>query len=238
MRARSRVEQLAARLLRQCDVLRVGADEVDVLVGGVFLVPRVAALGDEPEEPALRDFGAEGLDGLRRPGRRASQADGDVVLLRLEEEGVRVLAQHVLDRPDRDRAAVAQDFRRPDVPQLRLDPVVGAERDECVVAGPWWRPGLEIGHDDLDAGEERQLPLSRRGERRPQFDAGDAQAAAGQRKRRFARATADLDDARSGLQAGDREEIVEQRVRIRRPRALIQLRHPVERRASQHPVHE
>src|SRR5207302_1984505 len=92
-----------------------------------------------------------------------------------------------------------------------------------VVVGARRPPGLEVGVEDLDPGKEGE-PLARhRRERRAELDARDAEAAARKRERRLPGAAPDLDDARAHLQPGEFDEIVEERVRIRRTRAVVQI---------------
>jgi hypothetical protein len=86
------------------------------------------------------------------------------------------------------------------------------------------RPGLEVSLDDLDAGEPREVLPGLLGQARPEFHAGDQEAAAGQRDRGQARRTADFQQPVAASQAGQPDQLGEEFGGVFGPRLLIEPR--------------
>ena len=70
-------------------------------------------------------------------------------------------------------------------------------------------PPLEVGDDDAHVWEGRELRARPRRERRPELDARDRVAAAGEGQGRLACPAADLEDAGRRRKARERREVVE-----------------------------
>ena len=83
------------------------------------------------------------------------------------------------------------------------------ERDHGVEADAQRLPGLDRRVDDLDLWEAGELAPRDRGEPLAALDADDLDPALGERNRRLARSTGDLDGAAAVSQPGERDEIVE-----------------------------
>jgi hypothetical protein len=124
--------------------------------------------------------------------------------------------------PDSQVASRLQRTSRCEVAHLGVDPVPGGCGNHRGVRAGLTVPILEASLDDLHrvAGQVSSCPC---GQRRPGLERGDPQAAPGQRQRSLPWARTDLDDPITGLQAGDRDEPVEQPLRVLRAGLLVRL---------------
>lgn len=123
---------------------------------------------------------------------------------------------------DSQVASRLQRTSRCEVAHLGVDPVPGGCGNHSGVRAGLIVPILEASLDDLHrvAGQVSSCPS---GQRRPGLERGDPQAAPGQRQRSLPWARTDLEDPITGLQAGDRDEPVEQPLRVLRAGLLVQL---------------
>jgi len=120
--------------------------------------------------------------------------------------------KHVSRSPDGQVAAGAQRLPGSLVPDGRIDPVPG--RGRVHQAGRLIRPPfLERALDHLDS-ESGQVRTGGRGEFGAELDAGDPEPAPGQRAGSFTCGAAHLDQVVTRRQARQRDEVVEQGVRI------------------------
>jgi hypothetical protein len=228
-RASIRLRRRSWRRLRSRAVMsamrRIGLEDRDVLVCRVDHVPEMGASHCVVEEPAGLDLVAEIADGvrmLRSFGLHIRKHSG-VVLLHLLEDRVAVRRHHVLDLGDSQRAAVTEQRGGLLETQRRVDPVERRERDDGVEVRARRSQGLEVGIDHLDARERGQLAPRNGRELSSQFHRGDPVAALRERDRRLASAAADLQDARRIREGRERGKVVEERCRIARTGAVVQL---------------
>jgi hypothetical protein len=88
-------------------------------------------------------------------------------------------------------------------------------------------PRLEPFDLDLDR-EAGQVAACLLGELRAHLDADDGEAALEQRTGRLAGPRADLQQPVAGLEVGQRDEVVEQLIRVRGPRRVVKTRRHLE----------
>jgi hypothetical protein len=200
------------------------AEQLDVLLGAIDLLPVVLADPGHLEQPAGLDPGAVAFEFSRpRPGHPARPPLADLVVgvLDLAEERITSVRDHVPLRPQGQVPAGPQRRPGPLVTDGRVDPVPrrGREHQADRLVGP---PVLEPPLDYLDI-EPGQVPAGRRGELGAQFHAGDPESPPGQRQRRLAGGAPDLQQPVSGRQPGPRDQIVVQRLGIIGPDPMVDL---------------
>ncbi len=101
-----------------------------------------------------------------------------------------------------------------------IDPVPGGGRVDEIERFRLAFPRLE--GRDVDLGGQAREVLARAGrELRSQLDADNAKAAREQRPRRLAGRAADLEQARARLELRERDQVVEELLRIIRPRGVV-----------------
>ena len=114
----------------------------------------------------------------------------------------------------------------------------GRERDNRVEVGDRRLPDLELRIDDLDIREARQVPARQSRKLRAELDADDLEPALGEGNRRLARAGADLEQPGALGEPCERHELLERRVRVGGPDAVVELGHLLERRTQALPLGE
>jgi hypothetical protein len=102
--------------------------------------------------------------------------------------------------------------------------VKGCERDDGVESALRRLPRLKGRVDDLDVLELGQVAAGGRGELLAELDGDDPEAALGERSSRLAGAGPDLEDAPARGNAGELYQAVENLRRVRRARAIVELR--------------
>src|SRR5579884_1708166 len=223
------VEVLALCLLHR-DVPRERVQQRQVRVGVVGDLPDVAPHLHVAEVAALDDPRrvVGHLVGRRRwAGLVVALADGVVDVLDLGEERVEARRKAVMGGPEREVTAGTQEAMRLRIADRGIDPVPGRRGVDEVEAARLPLPLLERAAVHLDV-ETRERSPRMRGERLAELDADDPEAALGERPRRLAGGAADLEQPVARLEAGERDEVVEELGRVRRARRVVLLGHGVE----------
>ena len=101
-------------------------------------------------------------------------------------------------------------------------------RDDRVERYGWRWPLLECPDDDRDVREAGQFSTCNGREVRPQLDCRDLELPFRQRQRRLARSAPDLQHASAGTETGEVGQIIEQRGRVTRPGAVVELSRLIE----------
>jgi hypothetical protein len=145
----------------------------------------------------------------------------------LAEERITPVGKHVRLLPDGQVPTRAQRVGGPPVPDPRIDPLPGGSREhqaDRLLRPPVLEPPLH--HLDVEPG---QVPPRHRGQFPAQLHAGDPESAPRQRQRRLPRGASDLNQPIPGPQAGEGDQVLEQRFRVIRPRPMVALGGLVER---------
>jgi hypothetical protein len=131
-------------------------------------------------------------------------------------------------------AARAQQSMRVAVAHLRIDPGPSCcrvdERETAGLAFPLLKCGaVNLGQPPIE------VAARKRGQVRAELNAHDPKATVKQRQRRRAGSAADLQQSIPRLQLGKLDEVIEQRSRVGRPRALVERGGGIKRAAQQLP---
>jgi hypothetical protein len=97
-------------------------------------------------------------------------------------------------------------------------------------------PRLEIGHDDLGSRKRGEVPSRQRRQLFTQLDADEGEPARCECEARLAGSRPDLENAAARRDRREGDEVVEERVRIRGPREVVELGDRPERLAQPHAV--
>ena len=169
---------------------------------------------------------------------REALADLVVHVLDLPEERVTAVGKDVRGFPERQVAVRLQQFPRRSIAAGGVDPVPGRGREDQA-EHPWPRrlPVLDVGVDDGDLREGREVAPGLRGEGGAKLHRGDREPAPREGECRLAGAAADLQDLvrvrRETRQAGQR---VVERFRVVGPRLVVPRRDGVEGLPEPFPV--
>ena len=128
----------------------------------------------------------------------------------------------------RQRSPVQERLSRPHVPQLRINPVPrlrAVEQREALTAG---LPAFELGLFDADARVSSAVAQRDCRHLGARLDREHRQPLHGEQDSCLAGAGADLQQPLAGAKIGDRDQVLHQRRRIRRPPSVVELGHLTE----------
>jgi len=218
------IEEMSSRGLFQRPVLGIRAQQVNVLVGRVALLPFIATEGGRLKQLRSLEF-----VGLLRDIRRSRVADADtsrkpapVAILGVDEE-LRVAAEDMVGRDRGEYTTRRQGLRRLGHSDCWIEPVKRCGRHDGVEGFRRQWPFLKCRHRDRDIRKTGEPSTGRIREIGAQLDRRDLVTTLGQRHRRLARTRPELEDASPWTELGKIGQVIKQFRRVSRSRAIVKL---------------